>query len=92
MLLDLWFTPERAAEPDRIRNTWFQATAERDAALGDHFRADYDHTAAGVYEPWRDAPQTCMPLIPLLDQLPRAFILLSAAGLRHGPSSVGNRQ
>jgi uncharacterized protein (DUF924 family) len=71
MLLNFWFAPERASERDRSRNIWFQATAEFDAALAEHFRADYDHAAAGVYEPWRAAPQTCLALILLLDQLPR---------------------
>ena len=71
MLLNFWFAPERESERDRFRNIWFQATAEFDAALAEHFRADYDRAAAGVYGPWRAAPQTCLALILLLDQLPR---------------------
>jgi uncharacterized protein (DUF924 family) len=71
MLLDFWFAPERASEHDRLRDIWFQATPEFDAALAAHFRADYDRAAAGVYGPWRTAPQTCLALILLLDQLPR---------------------
>jgi uncharacterized protein (DUF924 family) len=71
MLLEFWFTPEGASERDRLRDIWFQATPEFDAALAEHFRADYDRAAAGVYEPWRDTPRTCLALILLLDQLPR---------------------
>jgi uncharacterized protein (DUF924 family) len=67
MLLNSWFAPERASERDRFRNIWFQATPEFDAALAERFRADYDRAAAGVYEPWRAAPQTCLALILLLD-------------------------
>jgi uncharacterized protein (DUF924 family) len=71
MLLEFWFAPEGPSERDQLRDIWFQATPEFDAALAEQFRADYDRAAAGVYEPWRDAPQTCLALILLLDQLPR---------------------
>jgi uncharacterized protein (DUF924 family) len=70
-LLDFWFAPESASKRDRLRDIWFQATPEFDAALAENFRADYDRAAVGVYESWRDAPQTCLALILLLDQLPR---------------------
>lgn len=71
MLLDFWFAPGGASTRDRRRDVWFKATPEFDKALAEHFRADYDRAAAGVYEPWRAAPQTCLALILLLDQLPR---------------------
>ena len=71
MLLDFWFASESASERDRLRDIWFQATAEFDAALAERFRVDYDRAAGGVYGPWRDAPQTCLALILLMDQLPR---------------------
>ena len=71
MLLDFWFAQERASEHDRLRDIWFHATPEFDAAVMEHFRADYDRAAAGIYGPWRDTPQTCLALILLLDQLPR---------------------
>lgn len=70
-LLDFWFAPERETEDERLRDIWFQATPEFDAALAAHFRADCDRAAAGVYGPWRTAPQTCLALILLLHQLPR---------------------
>jgi uncharacterized protein (DUF924 family) len=71
MLLEFWFTPEGLSERDRLRDIWFQATPEFDAGLAKHFRADYNRAAAGAYASWRDAPQTCLALILLLDQLPR---------------------
>jgi uncharacterized protein (DUF924 family) len=71
ILLEFWFAPERASERDQFRNIWFQATPEFDAALAERFRDDYDCAAAGACEPWRDAPQTCLALLLLLDQLPR---------------------
>jgi hypothetical protein len=57
MLLNFWFTPERASEPDRLHDIWFQAIVEFDAALTEHFSADCDRPAAGVYEPCRAAPR-----------------------------------
>jgi uncharacterized protein (DUF924 family) len=70
-LLDFWFASESASERDRLRDVWFQATPEFDAALAEHFRVDCDRAATGAYAPWRDAPGTCLALILLLDQLPR---------------------
>src|SRR5579862_1168448 len=71
MLLDFWFASENASERERLRDIWFKATPEFDAALAERFRLDYDRAAAGVYEQREDAPQTCLALILLLDQLPR---------------------
>ncbi|HEY1934070.1 MAG TPA: DUF924 family protein [Acetobacteraceae bacterium] len=71
MLLDFWFAPDGAPEHDRLRDIWFHATPEFDAALAEDFRADYERAVSGVYEPWRNAPQTCLALTLLLDQLPR---------------------
>jgi uncharacterized protein (DUF924 family) len=71
MVLDFWFAAERASKHDRLRDIWFHATPEFDAALAAHFRADYDRAVAGVYRPWLTAPPTCLALILLLDQLPR---------------------
>jgi uncharacterized protein (DUF924 family) len=71
MLLDFWFAPEGESEHDRLRDIWFEATPEFDAALTERFRADCNRAAAGVYAPWRETPRTCLALILLLDQLPR---------------------
>jgi uncharacterized protein (DUF924 family) len=70
-LLDFWFAAESATERDRLRNVWFRATPEFDAALAERFRADYHRAATGVYKSWRDTPEICLALIVLLDQLPR---------------------
>ncbi|WP_216856185.1 DUF924 family protein [Acidisphaera sp. S103] len=67
MLLTFWFAPG----DDRLRDIWFQATPAFDAALAERFRTDYDRAAAGVCEPWRAAPRTCLALVLLLDQIPR---------------------
>jgi uncharacterized protein (DUF924 family) len=71
LLLEFWFAPEGASERDRLRDIWFQASPEFDAVLAERFRADHHCAATGVYAPWREAPQTCLALILLLDQLPR---------------------
>lgn len=70
-LLEFWFAPVTLLKSDPRRYIWFHVAPEFDAALAQHFRADYDRAAAGVYEPWRGAPQTCLALVLLLDQLPR---------------------
>ena len=70
-LLDFWFAPEGPSEGDRLRDVWFDATPEFDAALAERFRVDHDRAAAGAYDSWRTAPQTCLALVLLLDQLPR---------------------
>jgi uncharacterized protein (DUF924 family) len=59
------------SERDRLRDIWFQASPEFDAALAERFLADHDCAAAGAYAAWRETPQTCLALILLLDQLPR---------------------
>src|SRR5579863_4197207 len=87
MLLTFWFAPEGPSEHDRLRDIWFRATPEFDAALAERFRADHDRAAAGAYEPWRGAPRTCLALILLLDRLsrnlfrnsPRAYAMDAAA-------------
>ena len=71
MLLEFWFAPEGSSDHDRLRDVWFQATPEFDAALAQRFRADHDRAATGLYECWRAGPGTCLALILLLDQLPR---------------------
>jgi uncharacterized protein (DUF924 family) len=45
--LGFWFASESASERDRLRDIWFQATAEFDAALAERFRVDYDRAAGG---------------------------------------------
>ena len=71
LLLDFWFGSESAAERDRLRDIWFQASADFDAALAERFRDDYERAAAAVYAEWREAPQSSLALVLLLDQLPR---------------------
>jgi hypothetical protein len=91
MLLDFWFAPERASEHDRLRDIWFQATPEFDAALAAHFRADYDRSGRGlrtVADRTADLPGSDSAAGPASAQSVPQF----AAGLRHGRSSARNRQ
>ena len=48
MLLDFSFASASASERDRLRDIWFEATPDFDAALADRFRADYDRATTGV--------------------------------------------
>jgi uncharacterized protein (DUF924 family) len=70
-LLDFWFGPPGARERDRPRPLWFAAPPGFDAALRRRFARDHARAAAGRYRHWRVAPETCLALVLLLDQLPR---------------------
>ncbi len=70
-LLDLWFGPEGWRGRDRPRALWFEPPPGFDAALRRRFGRDRARAAAGGYDHWRVAPETCLALVLLLDQLPR---------------------
>lgn len=70
-LLDFWFATDSPSERDRLRDVWFRATPDFDAALAEQFRADYDRASAGAYVSWRTKPDTSLALVLLLDQFPR---------------------
>lgn len=70
-LLDFWFGPPGSAERARARDVWFASEPSFDAACRQHFLADQQRAAAGSLAHWRAAPDSCLALILLLDQLPR---------------------
>ncbi len=70
-LLDFWFGPDGSPGCDRPRAVWFQPRRGFDAALRRRFARDHARAAAGGYGHWRTAPETCLALVLLLDQLPR---------------------
>ena len=71
LLLDVWFGVPGSPEHDRPRDTWFKTDAAFDQELRDRFLADHEAAAAGRLAGWMAAPETCLALILLLDQLPR---------------------
>jgi uncharacterized protein (DUF924 family) len=70
-LLDFWFGAPGSPEHDRPRKIWFKTDAAFDAELRKRFLADQTAAAAGRYDSWTTAPDSCLALILLLDQLPR---------------------
>jgi uncharacterized protein (DUF924 family) len=70
-LLDFWFGPEGSPGRERPRLIWFEPGPGFDAALRRRFARDGDRAAAGLYDHWQTAPDTCLALVLLLDQLPR---------------------
>jgi uncharacterized protein (DUF924 family) len=70
-LLDFWFRGLASPEGERRREVWFTVDPAFDAALRARFLDDQRRAAAGDYDGWRAAPDTCLALILLLDQLPR---------------------
>ena len=61
MLLEFRFASEGPSERDQLRDIWFQATPEFDAALAEHFRADCDRAAASVRIPVGSSTRTVRP-------------------------------
>jgi uncharacterized protein (DUF924 family) len=82
LLLDFWFGAPGSAEHDRPRDIWFRAHAAFDAELRDRFLADHEAAAAGHLVAWLAAPDTCLALILLLDQLPRNLFRGSPSAYR----------
>lgn len=70
-LLDFWFGPPGSPGRERTRDVWFLRDAGFDAALRQHFLGDQQRAAAGALAHWQEAPESCLALVLLLDQLPR---------------------
>jgi uncharacterized protein (DUF924 family) len=71
VLLDFWFGPAGSAERERSRDVWFAPDPAFDATCHQCFLADQQRAAAGGLAHWQAAPETCLALILLLDQVPR---------------------
>jgi uncharacterized protein (DUF924 family) len=70
-LLDFWFGPPGSAERERSRDVWFAPEPAFDASCRQRFLADQQRAASGGLAHWQAAPESCLALILLLDQLPR---------------------
>jgi uncharacterized protein (DUF924 family) len=70
-LLDFWFGAPGDTDRDLPRPIWFTADPAFDAALRQHFSEDQRHAASRQLDHWATAPDTCLALILLLDQLSR---------------------
>ncbi len=70
-LLDFWFGPPDAPDRHRSRPAWFAIDATFDDALRRAFADDQRRAAAGLFDHWTAAAESCLALVLLLDQLPR---------------------
>jgi uncharacterized protein (DUF924 family) len=77
-VLDFWFLPPDAAEYGRRRVEWFMPAPEFDAAIERDLAAAYEAARRGDFDTWRTAPESCLALILLLDQIPRNLFRASA--------------
>ena len=63
-VLDFWFDPAHEA-------LWFEADAAFDARIRDRFAPLIEAGIAGALRGWEAAPQSCLALVILLDQMTR---------------------
>jgi len=50
---------------------WFNAGAEFDRLVAERLGDCHERAARGEYDAWREAPEGCLALVILLDQIPR---------------------
>lgn len=77
-VLDFWFLAPDAPDYGRRRVEWFMPTPEFDAAIERDLTAAYEAARRGAFDTWRAAPESCLALILLLDQIPRNLFRASA--------------
>jgi uncharacterized protein (DUF924 family) len=87
LLLDFWFDAPGSPEHDRPPDIWFEANPAFDQELCDRFQADHEAAAAGRLAAWMTAPDTCLALILMLDQLPRNLFRGSPRAYRCDPAA-----
>jgi uncharacterized protein (DUF924 family) len=63
-VLAYWFSPAQSAR-------WFAEDDKLDADIRQHFLATYEAARSGELNEWRNAPQSLLALIIVLDQFPR---------------------
>lgn len=70
-VLQFWFGREGDGGYGEFREEWFQKDEEFDDQIHDRFLEDYERAARGEYDGWREAAESCLALVILLDQFPR---------------------
>ncbi|MBD2666155.1 hypothetical protein B6N60_02218 [Richelia sinica FACHB-800] len=70
-ILDFWFGHPQEVEYGKPRRIWFSKDLDFDQVVRDKFLEDYRKAAAGDFDDWMNAPESCLALILLLDQFPR---------------------
>jgi uncharacterized protein (DUF924 family) len=70
-ILCFWFGGLEERDFAEPRKSWFAAEPEFDAEIRRLFLGDYERTARGEFDSWRDAGPSCLALTIVLDQFPR---------------------
>nr|WP_228024197.1 DUF924 family protein [Synechocystis salina] len=70
-ILNFWFGEPNNQDYGKPRKIWFIKNPDFDEEVRSHFYTDYEAAAAGKLDSWQTAPESCLALIILLDQLPR---------------------
>jgi uncharacterized protein (DUF924 family) len=70
-VLGFWFARPGEEGYGHPREVWFTRDTAFDGEIRERFADDRERAAAGELDGWREAPESCMALILLLDQLPR---------------------
>ena len=86
-VLDYWFGDGSDA-PRRQRELWFAGSARVDAEVRARFLAQVERAERGELDHWRAAPDACLALIVLLDQLPLMIFRGQARGYRDGDLAI----
>ncbi len=70
-ILDFWFGATTEPDYGKPRKVWFTKESQFDNELRSKFIKDYQRAAEGYLDDWKEAPESCLALILLLDQFPR---------------------
>jgi uncharacterized protein (DUF924 family) len=80
-VLAYWFSPAQSSR-------WYATDDELDADIRQRFLATYEAARAGDLNEWRDAPDSLLALIIVLDQFPRNMFRGSARAFASDAQAV----
>src|SRR3546814_12052292 len=87
-IIDFWFGAPGSDAYGVFRDVWFERDGAFDAAIRAGFLDAFEAAAAGTLTGWRDAPESCLALILLVDQFPRNLFRGRSAARRVGNECV----
>ncbi|ACB00042.1 MULTISPECIES: DUF924 family protein [Cyanophyceae] len=70
-VLNFWFGRPDAPDYGQPRKEWFRKSQAFDNAVAETLGPLYRKAIAAKFSTWRDAPESCLALILLFDQVPR---------------------
>ncbi len=70
-VLAFWFGSEGEPGYGEFKDQWFQKDEAFDREVTDRFGDLYEQAVAGELDAWREAAESCLALVIVLDQFPR---------------------